>query len=80
MADKTKKSGPAQAGPILEKKSEPKAPATPAPKEPPRPVDKGKVVYLKLKGLQPFHTFGALSFKVIDSQPQMKEPTVSIKE
>ena len=42
MADETKKAGPAQAGPTPEKMPEPKAPADPAPKEPPQaPSDKG---------------------------------------
>ena len=71
QGDKGGKAAPAQTPP--DKKP-------PAPEEPPRPVDKGKIVYLKLKELHPFHTFGAHPFKVIDSQPRMKELTASIKE
>lgn len=71
QGDKSSKAAPAQTPP--DKKP-------PAPKEPPRPVDKGKIVYLKLSELHPFHTFGAHPFKVIDSQPRIKELTASIKE
>lgn len=61
-------------------KAAPEDKKPPAPKGPPRPVDKGQIVYLKLKELHPFHTFGAHPFKVIDSQPRIKELTASIKE
>ena len=41
------------------------APAAPTP--PPRPVEEGKVIYLKLSELHPFHTFRDHPFKVEDN-------------
>ncbi|MGM9608150.1 MAG: ParB/RepB/Spo0J family partition protein [Oscillospiraceae bacterium] len=58
------------------------APATKAPAEPtppPRPVEEGKLVYLKLSELHPFHTFRAHPFKVRDDA-KMQETVASIKE
>lgn len=58
------------------------APETPAPAEPtppPRPVEEGKLVYLKLSELHPFHTFRAHPFKVRDDA-KMQETVASIKE
>ena len=54
-----------------------KAPAEPTP--PPRPVEEGKLVYLKLSELHPFHTFRAHPFKVRDDA-KMQETVASIKE
>ena len=59
----------------------PPAPEAPAPVEPtipPRPVEEGKLVYLKLSELHPFHTFMAHPFKVRDDA-KMKETVASIK-
>ena len=52
------------------------APAEPAP--PPRPVAEGKVVYLKLSEVHPFHTFRPHPFKVKDDA-KMQETVESIK-
>ena len=54
-----------------------KAPTEPTP--PPRPVEEGKLVYLKLSELHPFHTFRAHPFKVRDDA-KMQETVASIKE
>ena len=40
--------------------------APPEPAAPPRPVEEGKLVYLKLSELHPFHTFRPHPFKVRD--------------
>ena len=59
-----------------------KAPAPePAPEEskaPPRPVEEGKLTYLKLSELHPFHTFRPHPFKVRDDA-KMQETVASIK-
>ena len=63
-----------------------KAPEAPAPPEqgvteptvPPRPVEEGKLVYLKLSELHPFHTFRPHPFKVRDDA-KMQETVASIK-
>ena len=52
------------------------APAEPAP--PPRPVEEGKLVYLKLSEVHPFHTFRPHPFKVQDDA-KMQETVESIK-
>ena len=52
------------------------APAEPAP--PPRPVAEGKVIYLKLSEVHPFHTFRPHPFKVQDDV-KMQETVESIK-
>ncbi len=57
--------------------SVPEHPAEPAP--PPRPVEEGKVVYLKLSELNPFHTFRAHPFKVQDDAA-MQDLVATIKE
>ena len=49
---------------------------TPTP--PPRPVEEGKLVYLKLSELHPFHTFRPHPFKVTDDA-KMQETVASIK-
>ena len=61
----------------------PEAPASPEqgvtePTVPPRPVEKGKLVYLKLSELHPFHTFRPHPFKVRDDA-KMQETVASIK-
>lgn len=52
------------------------APADPTP--PPRPVEEGKLVYLKLSEMHPFHTFRPHPFKVRDDA-KMRETVESIK-
>lgn len=64
-------------GPAAPPAPEPPAPAEPTP--PPRPVEEGKLVYLKLTELHPFHTFRAHPFKVRDDA-KMQETVASIKE
>lgn len=57
------------------------APPEQAPQEPavpPRPVEEGKLVYLKLSELHPFHTFRPHPFKVRDNA-KMQETVESIK-
>ena len=57
------------------------APPEQAPQEPavpPRPVEEGKLVYLKLSELHPFHTFRPHPFKVRDDA-KMQETVESIK-
>lgn len=57
------------------------APASEAPAEPtppPRPVEEGKLVYLKLSEVHPFHTFRPHPFKVKDDA-KMQETISSIK-
>ena len=48
------------------------------PTAPPRPVEEGKLVYLKLSELHPFHTFRPHPFKVRDDA-KMQETVSSIK-
>ena len=52
--------------------------AAPEPAAPPRPIDEGKLVYLKLSELHPFHTFRPHPFKVRDDA-KMQETVASIK-
>ena len=56
----------------------PEAPAPAEPTPPPRPVEEGKLVYLKLSEVHPFHTFRAHPFKVRDDA-KMQETVASIK-
>ena len=78
---------------VSQSKAEP-AKNTPAKKEPekstpekkaekaekvPKPVDKAKVVYLKLSELHPFHTFRQHPYKVMDDD-KMRELVGTIKE
>ena len=63
-------------GPVAPPTPEAPAPAEPTP--PPRPVEEGKLVYLKLSELHPFHTFRAHPFKVRDDA-KMQETVASIK-
>ena len=50
----------------------------PEPTTPPRPVEEGKLVYLKLSEMHPFHTFRPHPFKVRDDA-KMQETVASIK-
>lgn len=50
----------------------------PVPTPPPRPVEEGKLIYLKLSELHPFHTFRPHPFKVKDDA-KMQETVASIK-
>lgn len=56
--------------------SGPATPAEPAP--PPRPVEEGKLIYLKLSEVHPFHTFRPHPFQVRDDA-KMQETVASIK-
>ena len=49
----------------------------PEPAAPPRPVEEGKLVYLKLSEMHPFHTFRPHPFKVRDDA-KMQETVASI--
>ena len=51
----------------------------PTPAEPPRPVEEGKVVYLKLSELHAFHTFREHPYKVQDDKA-MDDLVGTIKE
>ena len=52
--------------------------APPGPAAPPRPVEEGKLMYLKLSEMHPFHTFRPHPFKVRDDA-KMQETVASIK-
>ncbi|MFR1037258.1 MAG: ParB/RepB/Spo0J family partition protein [Acutalibacteraceae bacterium] len=52
--------------PAAEIPAEPKEPAPP-----PRPIEEGKTVYIKLSELHPFHTFREHPFKVVDDATMM---------
>ena len=54
-------------------------PAQPEPGAPPRPIDEGKLVYLKLSELHAFHTFRDHPFQVKDDE-KMAELVGTIKE
>ena len=70
-ASSVKKDKPAkEAAPLEQGVTEPTAP--------PRPVEEGKLVYLKLSELHPFHTFRPHPFKVRDDA-KMQETVASIK-
>ena len=66
-------------------KAQPGTPAGPSatepqePTAPPRPVDDGKIVYVKLAELHPFHTFREHPYKVTDDE-RMDELVGTIKE
>lgn len=51
----------------------------PTPEVPPRPVEQGKIVYLKLSELHPFHTLRDHPFKVQDDKA-MDDLVGTIKE
>ena len=72
-------SKPGKAAPVKEAAAPvPKINLPPTPAEPPRPIEKGKIVYLKLSELHPFHTFRKQPFKVVDDAKIM-ELVVTIK-
>ena len=49
----------------------PAAEITAEPAPPPRPIEEGKTVYIKLSELHPFHTFREHPFKVVDDAAMM---------
>lgn len=49
----------------------PAAEITAEPAPPPRPIEEGKTVYIKLSELHPFHTFREHPFKVVDDATMM---------
>ena len=53
--------------------------ARPTPEVPPRPVEEGKIVYLKMSELHPFHTFREHPYKVQDDKA-MDDLVGTIKE
>ena len=57
----------------------PKIDLPPVPPVPPRPVEEGKIVYLKLSELHPFHTFREHPYKVQDDKA-MDDLVGTIKE
>ncbi len=62
------------------KDKDPKAePPKKEPKAPPRPVEQGKLVYLKLSEMHAFHTYQAHPYRVRDDA-KMRETLESIKE
>ena len=66
---RSKKAAPAKEeapAPAAEITAEPKEPAPP-----PRPIEDGKTVYMKLSELHPFHTFREHPFKVVDDAAMM---------
>ena len=67
---------PGKAAPV--KESAPPEQAAQEPTAPPRPVEEGKLVYLKLSEMHPFHTFRPHPFKVRDDA-KMQETVASIK-
>ena len=84
--DKVSRSGkapdgkePPKAGKLAPAKeaAAPEQPA-PGPSVPPRPVEEGKLMYLKLSEMHPFHTFRPHPFKVRDDA-KMQETVASIK-
>ena len=66
---RSKKAAPAKEeapAPAAEITAEPKEPAPP-----PRPIEEGKTVYIKLSELHPFHTFREHPFRVVDDAAMM---------
>ncbi len=60
---------PQKEAPFKEPTAEPpKIDLPPVPPVPPRPVEEGKIVYLKLSELHPFHTFREHPYKVQDDR------------
>lgn len=63
-----------KAAPVKEEAPTPAAEIPAEPKEPappPRPIEEGKTVYIKLSELHPFHTFREHPFKVVDDAAMM---------
>ena len=74
-------SDPGKAAPVKESAPPEQAnqePTVQEPTAPPRPVEEGKLVYLKLSEMHPFHTFRPHPFKVRDDA-KMQETVASIK-
>lgn len=72
---------PGKAAPVKESAPPEQAaqePTVQEPTAPPRPVEEGKLVYLKLSEMHPFHTFRPHPFKVRDDA-KMQETVASIK-
>ena len=68
-----------KAGPVKAAAPVPEINLPPTPAEPPRPVEEGKVVYLKLSELHAFHTFREHPYKVQDDKA-MDDLVGTIKE
>lgn len=79
--DKAKKPKAAKKEPPVKESAplEQDGPAQPEPTPPPRPIDEGKLVYLKLSELHAFHTFRDHPFQVKDDD-KMAELVGTIKE
>ena len=79
--DKAKKPKAAKKEPPVKESAplEQAGPAQPEPAPPPRPIDEGKLVYLKLSELHAFHTFRDHPFQVKDDD-KMAELVGTIKE
>ena len=73
-----KKAAEVKAAPEPENAAPAPEQAPPEPAAPPRPVEEGKLVYLKLSEMHPFHTFRPHPFKVRDDA-KMQETVASIK-
>ena len=76
--DKAKKPPVAKKEPPVKESAPPEQP-TPEPTSPPRPIEEGKLVYLKLSELHAFHTFRDHPFQVKDDD-KMTELVGTIKE
>lgn len=77
-SDKTGRTGPEAEKDKPAKEAAPPEQGVTEPTVPPRPVEEGKLVYLKLSELHPFHTFRPHPFKVRDDA-KMQETVASIK-
>mgnify|MGYP000772540633 CR=1 FL=1 len=73
-----KKAAEVKAAPEPENAAPAPEQSPPEPAAPPRPVEEGKLVYLKLSEMHPFHTFRPHPFKVRDDA-KMQETVASIK-
>ena len=73
-----KKAAEVKAAPEPENAAPAPEQAPPEPAAPPRPVEEGKLVYLKLSEVHPFHTFRPHPFKVRDDA-KMQEIVASIR-
>ena len=78
VRDKVSRGGKKTA-PVKEEAPAPTPEPAPEPGPPPRPIDEGKLVYLKLTELHPFHTFRNHPYKVTDDE-KMAEMVGTIKE
>lgn len=76
----TKAVKPGKAAPVKEAAvPPPEIKLPPTPEVPPRPVEEGKIVYLKMAELHPFHTFREHPYKVQDDKA-MDDLVGTIKE